>query len=48
MPHTLYVVQDQENKLEFEFDSKPEARRKLCELSDKGIIAYIYTAQYLA
>ena len=42
MSTKLYIVEDSENHMQYEFTSLQEAQRKLTDLAYAGIIAFMY------
>lgn len=48
MPRKHYIVVDKEEDKEYGFDTMFEARRKLVELVELGIAAYIFMTKVYA
>ena len=42
MSTKLYIVEDSENQVQYEFTTLQEAQRKLTDLAYAGIIAFMY------
>jgi len=42
MSTKLYIVEDEENSIQYEFSTLQEAQRKLTDLAYAGIIAFMY------
>jgi hypothetical protein len=42
MPTLLYIVEDSENHVQYEYNTLQEAQKKLTDLAYAGIIAFMY------